>query len=190
MRASGRRPLSLLPALLWLALPLAAQDSAHSRTHEHADPDHAAPAAARCPAGWSVRSDEDAATPNVKAVAMGQGISRHARARHHPVPRQEAGNGPFHTLATFTQTKQRRIAEGYGLFFGGQALDGKDEKYTYFLVRQDGRYLVKRRDGEKTTDVTKGWVASAAVQKPDAKGSATNLLEVDHKRTRARSSSW
>ena len=48
-------------------------------------------------------------------------------------------------------------------------------------MRQDGTYLVKRRDGEKTTEITKGWVASAAVHKTDAKGTATNLLEIDHK---------
>ena len=52
----------------------------------------------------------------------------------------------------------------------------------YFLVRQDGSYLIKRRDGEKTSEITKGWVTDAAVKKPDAKGTATNLLEIDHKR--------
>ncbi len=52
----------------------------------------------------------------------------------------------------------------------------------YFLVRQDGSYLIKRRDGDKTSEITKGWVTDAAVKKPDAKGSATNLLEIDHKR--------
>jgi hypothetical protein len=53
-------------------------------------------------------------------------------------------------------------------------------------VRQDGSYLIKRRDGEQTSDVSKGWVQSAAVKKPDAKGSATNLLEVDNKRDPSR----
>ena len=92
------------------------------------------------------------------------------------------GSGPFHTLATFTQTKPSEHAEGYGLFVGGQGLDGAAQKYLYFLIRQDGSYLIKRRDGEKTSDVSKGWVQHAAVKKPDAKGSATNLLEVDNKR--------
>ena len=57
----------------------------------------------------------------------------------------------------------------------------RHQQYTYFLIRQDGSYLIKRREGEKTTDVSKGWVTSAAVKKADADGSATNLLEVDHK---------
>ena len=92
-----------------------------------------------------------------------------------------AATGPFHTLATFTQTKPSAHAEGYGLFVGGQGLEGAGQKYIYFLVRQDGSYLIKRRDGEKTSDISRGWVSSAAVKKPDAKGSATNLLEVDNK---------
>jgi hypothetical protein len=49
-------------------------------------------------------------------------------------------------------------------------------------VRQDGKFLVKRREGEQTTEVTKGWVASAAVHQPDAKGPSTNKLEIDNKR--------
>ena len=42
--------------------------------------------------------------------------------------------------------------------------------------------MIKRRDGDKATDITKGWVQHAAIQKPDAKGTAVNLLEVDNKR--------
>ena len=181
------RPLSLLPALLLgLGLrPLAAQDSAHKAMHEHgehADPNHAVQGGGALPAGWSVRSDEDAGTANVKVVAMGKGIHVTLGPAIILYRDKLAGAGPFHTLATFTQTKNTTHAEGYGLFYGGQALDGKGEKYTYFLVRQDGMYLVKRRDGEKTTEITKGWVASPAVHKTDAKGTATNLLEIDHKR--------
>ncbi len=111
----------------------------------------------------------------------GQRHPRDPGARHHPLPRAARGQGPFHTLATFTQTKPTKHAEGYGLFYGGQSLDGAAEQYTYFLVRQDGTYLVKRREGDKTTEVTKGWVASSAVHKPDAKGPSTNKLEIDNK---------
>jgi hypothetical protein len=48
-------------------------------------------------------------------------------------------------------------------------------------VRQDGSYLIKRRDGDKTSDISKGWVKHASVKQAYAKGSATNLLEVDNK---------
>jgi hypothetical protein len=82
--------------------------------------------------------------------------------------------------------KKLKHAEGYGLFFGGENLAGADQRYIYFLVRDDGKYLIKSRDGAKTTDISKGWTASRAVKKGDAQGKATNLLEIDAKRDPAK----
>jgi hypothetical protein len=165
---------SSLPAaalLAALSLPLAAQETPH-------DADQPAPGGA-VPAGWTVRADRGDAS-EAKVQTMGKGL-------HVTTGRADKdGSGPFHTLATFTQTKPSKHAEGYGLFVGGKGLDGAGQQYLYFLVRQDGSYLIKRRDGEKTSDVSKGWVPSDAVKKPDAKGSATNLLEVDNKRDPSR----
>jgi hypothetical protein len=174
--------LSLLPALLVGAglAPLAAQEAGHPGNHEHAD--QAVQGGGTIPAGWSVRADESAGAANVKVIPMSQGVHVTLGPAIILYHEKGAGNGPFHTLATFTQTKKATHPEGYGLFYGGQALDGEGQKYTYFLVRQDGTYLVKRRDGENTTEVTKGWVASPAVHKLTANGTATNLLEIDHKR--------
>jgi hypothetical protein len=148
--------------------------------HAQTDADKAVSGGGNVPAGWTVRADKGDAK-NAKIVSMGKGIhvtTGPAVVLYRP---DTKGTGPFHTLATFTQTKPSEHAEGYGLFVAGQGLDGPGQKYLYFLVRQDGKYLIKQRDGEKTTDVSKGWVESAAVKKPDAKGSATNLLEVDNK---------
>lgn len=183
MRAfSAARPLSLLPALLLgLGLPLAAQDTAQKAKGDQADPDRAVAGGGALPAGWSVRTDDNAATANVKVVPMGKGIHVTLGPAIILYREQHAGSGPFHALATFNQTKNSTHPEGYGLFYGGQALGGQGQKYTYFLIRQDGTYLVKQRDGEKTTNITKGWVASPAVNKTDAKGAATNLLEIDDK---------
>ena len=174
--------LSLLPALLVGAglAPLAAQEAGHPANLEHAD--QAVQGGGAIPTGWSVRADEKAGTANVKVIPMGQGVHVTLGPAIILYREQHGGNGPFHTLATFTQTKKATHPEGYGLFYGGQALDGEGQKYTYFLVRQDGTYLVKRRDGENTTEVTKGWVASPAVHKLTANGTSTNLLEIDHKR--------
>lgn len=142
----------------------------------------AAPLAAQsAPEGWSVRADGKADTKDARIVAMGKGLhitTGPAVILYRP---DTDGAGPFHTLATFTQTKPSEHPEGYGLFVGGDDLEGAEQEYIYFLVRQDGSYLIKRRDGEKTSDISKGWVTHAAVNKPDAKGGATNLLEVDNK---------
>jgi hypothetical protein len=173
--------LLLLPALLFAAGAgrLAAQEAAHA---EHGDHDHPVAGGGTVPAGWTVRTDDNAAMANVKVAPMGNGIHVTLGPAIILYRTQHVGKGPFHTLATFTQTKPTTHAEGYGLFYGGQSLDRAAEQYTYFLVRQDGTYLVKRRVGDKTTEITKGWVASTAVHKPDAKGPSTNKLEIDNKR--------
>jgi hypothetical protein len=162
--------------------PLAAQAASRQAGHEHGDEDKAVTGGGVVPAGWSVRSDGNAGTANVKVAPMGQGIHVTLGPAIILYRDRNTGKGAFHTLATFTQTKAATHPEGYGLFYGGQGLDGAAQKYTYFLIRQDGTYLVKSRDGEKTTEITKGWVASPAVHKIEAKGSATNLLEIDNKR--------
>lgn len=56
--------------------------------------------------------------------------------------------------------------EGFGLFIGGQHLGGDEQRYLYFLVRGDGRYLVKKRDGDATVELSSGWQPSAAVRMP------------------------
>jgi hypothetical protein len=169
-----RSSLTAVALLASLALPAAAQE--HTQ-----DPDHAAKGGGAVPAGWTVRSDKgDASAARVETMGTGLHVTTGPAIILYQADR--AGSGPFHTLATFTQTKPSKHPEGYGLFVGGKSLDGAGRQYLYFLVRQDGSYLIKRRNGEETSDVSKGWVKSAAVKQPDAKGSATNLLEVDNKR--------
>jgi hypothetical protein len=189
MRApSAAGLLPLLAALLFGTGvgALDAQDTARAAGHEHGKDaehsDHAVEGGGVIPAGWTARADKKGDIGNAKVVPMGKGIHVTLGPAIILYRDKTGGNGPFHTLATFTQTKAPRHPEGYGLFYGGQALEGAGQKYTYFLVRGDGTYLVKRREGENTTEVTKGWVASPAVHKADAKGVATNLLEIDHKR--------
>jgi hypothetical protein len=173
-----RVTLSTAALLAILAAPAAGQQRQPASSK---DGDRPVQGGGTLPAGWSVRPDGKADSKNVKVVTMGSGLHVTLGPAIILYRAANAGTGPFHTLATFTQTKRGEHAEGYGLFFGGKALDGPDQSYTYFLVRQDGSYLIKRRAGEKTSDVTKGWVPSPAFKKPDAKGSSTNLLEIDAK---------
>lgn len=77
--------------------------------------------------------------------------------------------------------KAPKHPEGYGLFIGGRDLEGPGQTYTYFLVRGDGKFNIKRRDGTTLAQYTDDWESSYAVNKADAKGAATNLLEIDYK---------
>jgi hypothetical protein len=171
-----RSLLSAAALLATLVTPLTAQND---------DEDKPVPGGGTVPAGWTARAD-DGDAKNAKIVTMGKGLHVTTGPAVILYRADTKGSGPFHTLATFTQTKPSKHAEGYGLFVGGQDLDGPGQKYLYFLVRQDGSYLIKRREGEKTTDVSKGWVKHEAVKQPEGKGPSTNLLEVDNKRDPSR----
>ena len=69
--------------------------------------------------------------------------------------------------------------EGFGLFIGGQDLEGTNQRYTYFLVRGDGSFLIKQRDGASTPEMSNGWQSSDAVRgATGAGGDVTNDLAV------------
>ena len=174
------RSLPVLALAVCLPLFLEAQEAPHPDGNEHDE--HAVQGGGSVPPGWTARPDGQTGLDNVKAAPMGSGI--HVTLGPSIILYRAAndGKGPFHTLATFTQTKPTGHAEGYGLFAGGRGLNGPAQSYVYFLVRQDGSYLIKRRDGDKTSDISKGWVTDPAVRKPDGGGASTNLLEIDHKR--------
>ena len=166
-----------------LALTLlgAASAAAQSDRVQKDPSDHGVEGGGTLPAGWSARLDGTGDPKSVKFVTMAPGYHITLGPATILYRKSDRANGPFHTLATFHQMKKLEHSEGYGLFLGGQSLDSKDQKYTYFLVRDDGSFLIKRRDGEKTTEVTRGWAANPAVKKGDAEGKSTNLLEIDAK---------
>jgi hypothetical protein len=175
-RSAARLARRGLLALLAAATPLAAQSG------KPADPDRPVAGGNTVAPGWSARPDGGASLADVKVVPMKGGLHVTLGPAVILYRGTDRAGGPFHTLATFTQTKRPTHPEGYGLFFGGQALGAASQQYTYFLVRGDGRFLVKRRNGEKAVELTKGWTAHPAVRKADANGRATNLLEIDNKR--------
>lgn len=95
----------------------------------------------------------------------------------------EAGAGRYRVHGGFTEIGAPvGHREGFGLFIGGQQLGGDQQRYVYFLVRGDGRFLVKQRDGDATRELSAGWQPSDAVQVPAVDGrSVTNelVMEVD-----------
>lgn len=154
---------------LALALPLSAQE---------ADPDRKVAGGGTLPAGWSARVDRDRPMENVKFEAMGNGF--HVTLGPAVIFWRNADRvtGAHHVVATFTQTKAPTHPEAYGLFFAGSDLSGAGQQYVYFLVRGDGKFLIKKRTGATTANVTEGWTDHAAVVKQDAAGKQTNRLEI------------
>lgn len=86
---------------------------------------------------------------------------------------------PYRLEATFTQNKAPMHPEAYGLVFGGKDLGTDHAEYYYFVVRGDGKYLVKHHAPNGDVHTISDWTAAAALKAADASGKATNALRLD-----------
>jgi len=141
------------------------------------------PVHAQAPKDWLLRADRStsAADPDapgaIRFTTKGTGyhaVTPQAAVFWNPANRV---TGNYTLKGTFTLVKPSDHTNYYGLVFGGSELDGPQQTYIYFLVAQDGSYLIKQRVG----DVTTNNVARSlhpVVKKPDANGTSTNNLEV------------
>jgi hypothetical protein len=170
-----RRPLALavvLPALLAAPAALRAQQPAAAQPASSAS---APPALA---AGWTMRLDRPGApTAALKFVTMGSGL--HATTGPSAIfwnPATSA-TGAYTVEASFTQTRAPAHPEAYGLLVGGRDLAGERPEYLYFVVRGDGKFLVRHRAGTELHTLQE-WTAHPAVKAADAAGKATNALRI------------
>lgn len=141
------------------------------------------PLLAQVPKGWMLRVDrstsaEDPDAPGpIKLISTGSGL-------HVTTPQAAVFWSPANTATgnytlkgTFKLMKSTGYLEYYGLIFGGSNLEGAGQEYLYFVITDDGTWLVKRRTGTSAQEVLDK-TPSAAVKKPDGTGSCTNALEV------------
>ena len=138
---------------------------------------------AQAPAGWKMRVDRSSsasdpdASGSIKFVAMGAGFhATNPQAAVYWNPANTAA-GAYTLKATFTLMKPSGHTNYYGLVFGGSDLGGPQQRYLYFMVAQDGTWLLKRRDGGAST-ATVAQESSRVVKTPDATGKSINALEV------------
>ncbi len=133
------------------------------------------------PAGYALRLDHDDAEAADFHVEEGDGA---VMVRTGPAgvlynPDDVPPEGDYNVSATFTEVgAPAGHREAYGLIIGGASLDGPAQRYTYFLIRGDGRYLIKKRDGAETMNVTDGWQESDAVVAAVEDGDVTNDLSI------------
>ena len=119
----------------------------------------AVPVVAQVPAGWSVRVDRSQSaadpdnTPNLKFATMGKGFHVTTGPAGVFWSPSNMASGDFTATATFNLVKPSGHTNYYGVVFGGSDLEGAKQAYTYFLVAQDGTWLVKHRNGDVASDV-------------------------------------
>ena len=157
-----RRALLCL-ALAFFVLPLFAQDAPDPNTPDGEN--------LKTPPTWQVRLDrpkdgvvigDDQETADIWFVNMTPGwhiTTGPAAIFYHPASSAE-GTYRFETKIHLFDPKGRN--EAYGLFLGGQNLDGDDIAYDYFLLRNNGQFLIKRRTGSETS-VIQNWTAHDAI---------------------------
>lgn len=153
----------------------------------NADPDiNARQSNAPIPAGWQLRLDRANADRNGVAFStMGTGLHvTNGPAAIFWNPANTVQN-TYSVEATFTQVKAPQHAEAYGLFWGGSSLADANQAYIYFVIRKDGKYLVRHRGGAETHNIAE-WTEHPAIVKEGPDGKQVNTLRVEVTATSSR----
>jgi len=141
-----------------------------------------APLAAQQKASLKVRVDRstDASdpdnTPELKVEAMGKGVRVTGGPAGGFWNAADTVTGNYTVKATFNLQQPSNHNNFYGIVFGGSDLATAKQSYTYFMVSQNGGFLVKSREGDASPTIQRG--THGAVAKPDAAGKSTNVVEV------------
>ncbi|MGQ0735369.1 MAG: hypothetical protein ACT4QD_17170 [Acidobacteriota bacterium] len=143
----------------------------------------AVPLAAQTPEGWMVRVDRSTNAsdpddnPNLKFVTMGKGLHVTGGPAGTFWNPKNTATGNFTAKATFALQKPSGHVNYYGLIFGGADLGAATQNYIYFLVAQNGTFVIRHRAGDEVHDVQTR-TANAAIAQPGADGKSVNALEV------------
>ncbi len=133
------------------------------------------------PVDWKVRFDRaNAKDADLSFVDMAPGwhiTTGPAGILYNPA---NASEGEFRIKSKiFLFDPGRRHREAYGIFFGGQNLDGDGQAYSYFLIRDTGEFLIKVRKGG-TTETVVAWTATDALARhPGGDARVENSIAVE-----------
>ena len=131
--------------------------------------------------GWETRLDRGTDVASVLHFRpMGDGVHATTSGRGFAIFWQpdSMAKGNFSISATFTQVQRSGHANAYGMFWGGSDLSGPGQQYSYFMLRQGGEFLIKKRMGDDLPTLV-DWTAHDAIDDLDANGSSTNTLAVE-----------
>lgn len=87
------------------------------------------------------------------------------------VPADAPAVAPPYGIRATMQKHRGRLVEGFGLVFGGENLLAPQSRqaYSYFLVRGDGSFLIKQRQGAATR-VVRPWTNHPAIPRDTEDG--------------------
>ena len=150
-------------AAIMAATLMALTMSVSAVQHQH-DPDKVIKGGGKLPAGWQARLDDPSAKlEGVIVKEEKDALTFTTGPAGIYYKSDQKGSGNYEVKGTFSQLKPAAHPEAYGLFIGGSDLDKDTQRYTYFLIRQDGKFLIKSRDGGTTKPVV-DWTTAAPMK--------------------------
>ncbi|HEY4101709.1 MAG TPA: hypothetical protein VGM20_12625 [Gemmatimonadales bacterium] len=132
--------------------------------------------------GWTVRPDDPTADVSKLTLTPMNPGWHVATGPVHAIffkPEMAASGNFTTTLDTYFFGPPGSDPEGYGVIVGGRDLSGPSQAYVYFVVADNGTYLLKRRSGNRVSTVV-DWTPSSAIRTVPAgdSGNVENVLSV------------
>lgn len=159
-----------------LTVTAAAQQAKPPEPQHHNASENQIKGSGKLPEGWKVRFDDAPAKPEDVVVDEKDSTLTFTTGPAGIYYKGDKAEKDYDLSATFSQLKPTAMAEAYGLFVAGRDLEKDTQRYTYFLIRQDGKFLIKTRDGAATKTIV-DWRDAPSMREP--KGVKTsNTLEI------------
>lgn len=142
------------------------------------------PLSVQAQAGMQVRLDRSTNAadpddvPDVTLEAAGDGFQVNTGPAAVVWNPANTATGTYTLKGKFTLLEPSGHVNYYGLIFGGGALEGEQQNYLYFLVAQNGTYIVKHRANNEAVHDIVGRTEHDAVRKPGSDGRSVNDLEI------------
>ncbi len=136
------------------------------------------------PDGWQIRFDEPGASEDQLEMFVSMPPGWHVTsgpAAIYWAPEMEASGNYRIEMEVFLFEPHQGMREAFGFFAGGRDLDGDDIEYTYFLIRDGGEFIVKRREGADAPTI-RPWTGHDAILGWADRGegaTAKNILAVE-----------
>ncbi|HUF75100.1 MAG TPA: hypothetical protein VMM35_02420 [Longimicrobiales bacterium] len=144
----------------------------------------AVPLAAQAPDGWQSRVDRSTNVsdpddvPEVTITPVANGFEVRTGPAVTLYDPSNTATGSYTLESRFTLLQPSGHVNYYGLIYGGQNLDSDNQSYLYFLIGQNGTFVIRHRAGNETVHDIMGRTPHSAIVQPDANGQSVNTLQV------------
>ena len=144
----------------------------------------ASPLSAQTPMGLQMRLDQSTMAndpddvPDVTVTSVDNGFEVRTGPAAVIWDPSNTASGTYTLHGTFRLLERSNHTNYYGLVLGGSDLDGPSQNYLYFLVAQNGAFLLKHRMGDEVHDIVPSTPHAAVAGMDAGDAPSTNEIEV------------